>query len=65
MNTNKDHSEQRKDSIEGQTIKEQLAETNPSKSHVDQHHGESTKSPQEDRNIGQSNGAGRPPLMKK
>ena len=31
----------------------------------DQHHGENTKAPQDDRKIGQSNGAGRPPLMKK
>lgn len=32
---------------------------------VEQHHGESTKSVQDDRKIGQHNGAGRPPLMKK
>jgi hypothetical protein len=32
---------------------------------VDNHHGENTKSPQDERNIGQHNGAGRPPLMKK
>ncbi|MBC8135912.1 MAG: hypothetical protein H8F28_08515 [Fibrella sp.] len=57
--------EQRKDSIEGQTLKEQLAQTNLSGSHSDQHHGESTKAPQDERNIGQHNGAGRPPLMKK
>jgi hypothetical protein len=31
----------------------------------EQHHGESTKAVQEDRRIGQSNGAGRPPLIKK
>jgi hypothetical protein len=31
----------------------------------DQHHGENTKAPQDARKIGQSNGAGRPPLMKK
>lgn len=57
--------EQRKDSIEGQTLKEQLAQTNLSGGHADQHHGESTKAPQDERNIGQHNGAGRPPLMKK
>ena len=32
---------------------------------TDQHHGENTKAPQEDRKIGQHNQAGRPPLMKK
>ena len=31
----------------------------------EQHHGENTKSVQDARKIGQSNGAGRPPLMKK
>jgi len=42
-----------------QTLKKQMTEE------TDQHHGESTKAPQDDRNIGQHNGAGRPPLMKK
>ena len=32
---------------------------------ADQHHGESTNPVQEDRRIGQHQGAGRPPLMKK
>lgn len=31
----------------------------------EQHHGENTKSLQDDKRIGQGNGAGRPPLMKK
>lgn len=65
--------EQRKDSIEGQTLKEQLAQTNLPGDRSDhhngneevQHHGESTKAVQDERNIGQHNGAGRPPLMKK
>jgi len=38
------------------TMKEALAE---------QHHGETTKPVEEDRRIGQHNGTGRPPLMKK
>ncbi len=57
--------ETRKDSIDGQTLKEQLAGTNLSGSHAEQHHGESTKPVQDDRNIGQHNGAGRPPRMEK
>jgi len=65
--------EHRKDSIEGQTLKEQLAGTNLHGDHADnhgvkegvQHHGESTKAVQDERNIGQHNGAGRPPMMKK
>ncbi|MBC7806346.1 MAG: hypothetical protein H7145_09360 [Akkermansiaceae bacterium] len=57
--------EHRKDSIEGQTLKEQLAQTNLPGEHADQHHGESTKAAQDEKNIGQHNGAGRPPLMKK
>jgi hypothetical protein len=32
---------------------------------ADQHHGESTKPLEADKRIGQHNGAGRPPLMKK
>lgn len=32
---------------------------------TDQHHGENTKSLQDDKKIGQHNQAGRPPLMKK
>ncbi|MES2464685.1 MAG: hypothetical protein V4671_29330 [Armatimonadota bacterium] len=32
---------------------------------TEQHHGENTKSVQDDKKIGQHNGAGRPPLMKK
>ena len=32
---------------------------------TDQHHGENTNSFQDDKKIGQHNGAGRPPLMKK
>ncbi|MDX1931340.1 MAG: hypothetical protein SFU56_01920 [Capsulimonadales bacterium] len=32
---------------------------------TDQHHGENTESLQDDRKIGQHQGAGRPPLMKK
>jgi hypothetical protein len=31
----------------------------------EQHHGENTKAWQEDKKIGQHNGAGRPPLMNK
>lgn len=42
---------------------------NPERSYdetiTEQHHGENTKSLQDDKRIGQSNGAGRPPLMKK
>jgi hypothetical protein len=44
------------DAPESRTMKENLAE---------QHHGETTESPQDDRRIGQHRGAGRPPLMKK
>lgn len=50
--TNDTHS----DALENQTIKESLNE---------QHHGENSKSLQDDRKIGQNNGTGRPPLMKK
>jgi hypothetical protein len=32
---------------------------------TEQHHGENTKSVQDNRKIGQNNAAGRPPLMKK
>ena len=32
---------------------------------TDQHHGENTNSVQDDKKIGQHNGAGRPPLMEK
>ncbi len=32
---------------------------------TEQHHGENNESLQEDKKIGQHNGAGRPPLMKK
>jgi|GEM_PF-2695801 hypothetical protein len=32
---------------------------------AEQHHGESTKTLQDDKRIGQHQGAGRPPLMKK
>lgn len=32
---------------------------------TDQHHGENTNSVQDDKKIGQHNGAGRPPLMQK
>lgn len=32
---------------------------------TEQHHGESTKSFQDDKRIGQHNGTGRPPLMEK
>lgn len=37
----------------------------PRKNLTEQHHGENTKSVQDDRKIGQHNGAGRPPLMQK
>jgi hypothetical protein len=47
---------QKGDAPETRTMKENLTE---------QHHGESTKSPQDDRKIGQHVGTGRPPLMKK
>ena len=57
--------ESRKDSIEGQTLKEQMAQTNLPGERADQYHGESTKALQDEKNIGQHNGAGRPPLMKK
>ena len=57
--------ETRKNSIEGQTLKEHFADKSFPQGEADQHHGESTKAPQDERNIGQHNGAGRPPLMKK
>ena len=47
---------QKGDAPETRTMKESLAE---------QHHGETTQSPQDDRRIGQHRGTGRPPLMKK
>lgn len=57
--------ENRKDSIEGQTLKEQLAQTNLPGDRANQHHGENTQPIQDEKNIGQHNGAGRPPLMEK
>ena len=57
----------------GNNVKPPIKEDSKSKGDIpttqdnltDQHHGESTKPVQEDRRIGQSQGAGRPPLMKK
>jgi hypothetical protein len=44
------------DAPETRTMRENL---------TDQHHGENTKSLQDDKKIGQHNSNGRPPLMKK
>lgn len=57
--------ETRKDNKDGQTLKEQLAQTNPAHSHDESLHKQSTHPASDEKNIGQHTGAGKPPLMKK
>ncbi|MBC8143902.1 MAG: hypothetical protein H7Y38_20915 [Armatimonadetes bacterium] len=57
--------ETRKDNKTGQTLKEQLAQTNPPTHREEFVEKQSTSPAGDEKHIGQHTGAGKPPLMKK